>query len=299
MWQKITDFFKIESLTTRIRLAFMCLTFLLLFSGVMSLMELERVGHDTEKILLASKSNVDLAGEMLDALNKQNNAMINMAVKGEDIKLHRATCEEGIKDLSHTVGLAKEVVKQTENPHSADQLISATNRINNYSKSFINGEIIDEFTQSYIMEHGNPEDNSFRGDLFVDDVDRMVAEKAIKDKINNWYIEVYQPQYIELSHEITQYMTGVHNTLGPEVSNLSHTARRTVTPVFITLLVMIVIVLIFYFFMELYVVKPIKRINKSLGTYLAYKTPFDDSINSRDEIRALRDRIAALISKIR
>jgi predicted PurR-regulated permease PerM len=149
------------------------------------------------------------------------------------------------------------------------------------------------------MEHGNPEDNSFRGDLFVDDVDRMVAEKAIKDKINNWYVEVYQPQYIELSHEITQYMTGVHNTLGPEVNNLSHTARRTVTPVFITLLVMIAIVLVFYFFMMIYVVKPIKRINKSLGTYLAYKTPFDDSILSRDEIRTLRDRIAALISRIR
>jgi hypothetical protein len=36
-----------------------------------------------------------------------------------------------------------------------------------------------------------------------------------------------------------------------------------------------------------------------LGTYLAFKTPFDDSIRSRDEVRTLRDRIAALISRFR
>lgn len=301
MWNKITNWFKIESLTTRIRLAFMSITFLLLFSGVMSMMELQRVGHDTEKILMTSKSNVELARDMIDALNKQHEAMMYMTVNGEAVSLHRTACEEGVKELSVNVDIAKEVVAKTEFPNSADSLIVCAHNINALSKNFINGDVIDEIERSFIIESEN-ETNTL--DRVVED--RVIAEDSIKSvqaavrsEVNKWYIEVYQPEYSDMLRHITTYMTGVHNTLAPEVSNLSHTARRTVTPVFITLLVMIVIVLIFYFFMKLYVAKPIKRINKSLGNYLAYKTPFDDSINSRDEIRTLRDRIAALISKIR
>ena len=43
----------------------MSLLLLLFFSGAMSLFELERVSKDTEDILIASKENVDLAGDML------------------------------------------------------------------------------------------------------------------------------------------------------------------------------------------------------------------------------------------
>ncbi|MEE1167466.1 MAG: hypothetical protein UHS52_00435, partial [Alistipes sp.] len=81
------------------------------------------------------------------------------------------------------------------------------------------------------------------------------------------------------------------------VNRLSHTARRSVTPVFISLLVMFVVVLMLYFFLKRLFVKPILRINRSLGDYLAYKVPFDKSISCRDEIEELRDRVDTLISK--
>ena len=92
-------------------------------------------------------------------------------------------------------------------------------------------------------------------------------------------------------------MTSSQNTLSPEVNRLSHTARRSVTPVFISLLVMFVVVLMLYFFLKKLYVKPILRINRSLGDYLAYKVPFDKNIACRDELGELRDRIETLISK--
>ncbi len=275
MWRKITDFFKIESLTTRVRLAFLSITLLLLFSGVMSLLELERVGTDTEKILLASKSNVDLAEEMRNALDKQDRAIRDMAVMGHDINRHRTVCEESIRDLSSAISEARDVVAKSDTPDVADSLVFYANKLNALSRSYISGEINDEIAAIH------------------------EADSTSTYSAHTWYNENYYSEYFNVSRQITSYMTGVHNTLGPEVNNLSHTARRTVTPVFITLIVMIAIMLMFYFFVMVTIVKPIIRINKSLGTYLAFKTPFDDSIRSRDEVRTLRDRIAALISRFR
>lgn len=275
MWKKIKDFFKVESLTTRTRLAFMSIVLLLLFSGVMSLMELQRVSNDTEKILNASKSNADLAQDMREALNQQNKAMIYMAIKGDEASHHRTTCEQSIRELHQLTRRAKDVVERSETPHAADSLINYSNDINTLSKSYVNGEIEDMI----IADH---------------ELDSLSTYST-----NDWYMETYLPMYENVSRHIEVYSTGVHNNLAPEVNNLNHTARRTVTPVFITLIVMIVIVLMYYFFIMITIVKPILRINRSLGTYLAFKTPFDDSIRSSDEIRTMRDRIAALISRIR
>ena len=86
MFKWIRDVFTIKSIKRRIQLAFASIILLLFFSGATSLLELERVSHDTEEILLASKENVDLASEMISALNEQNDAMIQMAVIGGTLK---------------------------------------------------------------------------------------------------------------------------------------------------------------------------------------------------------------------
>ena len=80
MFDRVKNNLRINSLSRRLRVAFTSIILLLIFSGAMSLLELERVSHDTEEILMASKSNVDIAGEMIAALNEQNDAMIYMAV---------------------------------------------------------------------------------------------------------------------------------------------------------------------------------------------------------------------------
>ena len=89
MRNRIKEFFTISSFSRRVGIAFTSIILILLFSGVTSLFELDRVSHDTEEILVASKKNVDLAGDMITALNTQNEIMILMAVEGEPIGYHR------------------------------------------------------------------------------------------------------------------------------------------------------------------------------------------------------------------
>jgi hypothetical protein len=55
----------------------------------------------------------------------------------------------------------------------------------------------------------------------------------------------------------------------------------------------------FYYFLNHYLIKPIMRINRSLGEYLRYRSPFDKDIACRDEIESLRDRIMILIAKLK
>ncbi len=338
MWRKIQDFFRIESLTTRVRLAFMSIILLLIFSGVMSLVELQRVSSDTEEILMASKSNSQLAVEMLTALEQQDKAMFRMAIEGDNINDHRAVCEQGIRNLESSAHRAKDVVSKGDNPQSADSLIIFTNRLNALSRSYLNHEVenqVKEYNEMRIAAQMAAESNigMFTADMSgtaeesFDTATEEPSDTATEESTatsdtteapvapvlpvvhqvqqpstfsaHQWYIKNYLVESENVLRHIKKYMSGAQNTLGPDVNNLSHTAHRAVKPVFITQVVMIVIVLIFYFFFMLYFVKPVLRINRSLGSYLAYRTPFDDSITSRDEIRTVRDRIAALISRIR
>lgn len=278
MLKKLRNIFSITTMKRRMRTAFMSIILLLFFAGAMSLFELERVSHDTEEILLASKENVDLANDMFKALHSQNNTMMHMAIAGGsigDIGRHSESCNASIEALSGAVRMAEERMSKTDNPTFTDSLILCTNRINELAKSYLNG-----------------------------DVHRSIAEAlALNEEstytTSTWYASVYYTEYENVSNQISKYMTGSESTLGPDVNRLSHTARRAVTPVFISLVVMLVVVIMFYYFMRTYFIHPVQRINRSLGDYLAYKLPFDENIPSRDEIATLRDRIATLISKFR
>ena len=278
MIKRLKNILSIGSVSRRIRAAFISVLLLLFFSGIISLFELERVSHDTEEILMASKENVDLAGGMISALNEQNDMMITMAVssgKFGDIQRYRVRCEEAMHKLARTTSIAQRQMQKTDTPEAADSLVMYANRINELTRSYIDG-----------------------------DVHRTIAlaladSTKVAPTTHEWYVDKFKPEYVHTSEQITKYMTGAQSSLGPDVNNLSHTARRAVTPVFISLVVMVVVVIMFYFLIMHYFVRPILRINRSLGDFITYKKPFDDSIKCRDEIATLRDRIDAIVTKIR
>lgn len=274
MWRRVTDIFTLKSIKGRVQLAFASIVLLLVFSGALSLFELERVSHDTEEILLQSKMSTDLAREMVTVLNEQNDAMIEMAVIGGnivDIAPYYNSCVESIEHLSSTATRAHERMVEVGSPEITDSLVLYTARINDLTNSYING-----------------------------DVHRAIFSDTLAHRTpHSWYVECYKPEYVNLSKQITKFMTGSESTLGPDVNSLSLTARRAVTPVFLSLIVMIVVTLMFYYFLYHYLIKPVMRINRSLGEYLRYRSPFDKDIACRDEIRSLRDRIMILIAKLK
>ena len=73
-------------------------------------------------------------------------------------------------------------------------------------------------------------------------------------------------------------------------------AYLAVTPVLISLVVMIAIVLMLYYFMSVYCVTPIIRMNKGLGDWLSFRVPFAVKGDLKDEVLELKEKIESLIN---
>ena len=276
MWRRIKSIFSVDSIGRRVRAAFLSIVLLHVFAGGTSLLELERVSHDTQLILEASKQNVDIAREMASALSDQNDAIIYMAVVGDSSQRFRTDSENSILRLKRASEEAFELLHNTEYHGLADSLTKHTDKLNTIVRDYLDGNV----------------QRRIEADMLIDSLPNKLT-------IGSWYVDEYKTEHRNLSKQISKYMTGSQSTLGPEVSRLSHTARRAVTPVFISLLVMFIVVLLLYFFLKRLYIKPMTRINRSLGDYITYRVPFDDSIECRDEIKELRDRISTLTSKVK
>ncbi len=250
----------IGGIRKRMFVGFVSIVLLLFFSGMVSLFELGRVSNDTEEILLASKSNVELAGEMISALNEQNDAVICLAVIGEDSLAYRDVCKNAIARLSDAVSLADAKVDGA----AVDSLAVHAGVLNSMVMDYLDGKL--------------PFDEQFTS--------------------RDWYVDSYKDEYVDVASHITRYMTGAQSTLGPDVNRLSRTAYRAVAPVFISLVVMIVVVIMFYYFLSVYYIRPVLRMNKSLGDFLTFKVPFDATMTCRDELSELKERIKSLISRL-
>jgi hypothetical protein len=112
----------------------------------------------------------------------------------------------------------------------------------------------------------------------------------------NWYNQNYLPEYNALSDGVLRVMTSAQSSLSPRAELLSRNAYRAVTPVFISLVVMIAILLMFYYFVMIYIAKPIVDMNKSLGDSLKYKIPFAVKSECRDEMAELKERIETVVN---
>ncbi len=275
MWKRFKALFAIKGIARRMRAAFLSIALLLVFAGATSLLELERVSHDTEQILEASEQSVDVAGHMLSALSDHNDAIIYMAVVGDSSLRYRDALRGSMSQLTEICGRANELLPAAEHEGLNDTLAMYVKRLNDLADDYLSGKVHER-----VKHH-----------TMFDTIPTHFSPRS-------WYVDEYKVEYINLSRQISRYMTDSQSVLSPKVNHLSHTARRSVTPVFISLLVMFIVVMMLYFFLKKLYVRPILRINRSLGDYITYKVPFDKGISCGDEIEELRDRIDTLTSKL-
>ena len=112
----------------------------------------------------------------------------------------------------------------------------------------------------------------------------------------SWYDSEYEVLYGRLTAAIKNYMTSTQSSLAPRAEQMKKNAYRAVTPVLISLVVMIAIVLMLYYFMSVYCVNPIIRMNKGLGDYLSFRVPFAVKADCKDEVLELKEKIETLIT---
>lgn len=240
-------------------IGFLSIVTLLFISGMISLFELGHLSTDAESILNNSRRNMELGKEMLLALQDHDRAVSRIAVLGERDSRYDSICLNSISRLETSLLAAYDTSKGNVYLDSLTTSVSGL--------------------------------RVMTGGLLASKPDSLnVVPAAV------WYDTTYDAEISKIRDQVNGYMTYTYNRLAPRAEQLSHNAYRAVTPVLISLLVMIAIVLMLFYFITIYCVNPILGINKSLLDYLTFKLPFTVKAECRDELQDLKENIETLIN---
>ena len=242
---------RIKSLRSKVMLGFLALVALLLFSSVVSLVELRHIGWQTQTILAESNRNMTLAGDLLDAVEEQNHALQQMFLRGD--MTYDTVYSKRLSDLSARLNLARE---------------QQTVGIDSVESAFENYTDVAKF---------------YRIRSAIGDVE--------------WYSTDYAEAYRKLIAAIRDYMESSQVALGPQALAIEHNAYRAITPSVITIGVILVIVLMLWYFLDMYGVQTVTKVNRALGDYLKYGILYNAKVKGNDDIEELSARIEELIAR--
>lgn len=264
-------------LRKRVTVGFLSIVCLLFFSGMISLLELGHLSRDTGEILKANARNIELAKEMLDAAHEQNVALIRLSVFGD--RSVDSLCRSSMTRLENTLLVAQ---NEALDKSFLDSLAFATTELRIVMDNYL---ALDRLRSDSLARAASV--TKQKGGLLL-----RVDSLGIK-----WYNEEYDALYGRLTAAIKNYMTSTQSSLAPRAEQMKKNAYRAVTPVLISVAVMIAIVLMLFYFMTIYCVAPVERMNKSLGDWLAFRIPFNVRGDLKDEVLELKERIETLINQ--
>ena len=256
----------------RVTIGFLSIVALLSVSGMISLFELSNLSYDTETILSASRHDIMVAKDLLRSAHDHSRAALDVAIFGDVDR--RKACEKAIAELNSHIGAVRE--------NSSEAILGCVDTLSLYAIE------LNDITEKYgVVEE-------------VETVGDSVLVVKVQVAGREWYNKVYEPAYDKFGEQVKRYVTLSHGQMAPRAEQLSKNAYRSVTPVLISLSVMIALVLMLYFFVYIYGVKPIITINKALANFVAYKMPYKVKAELIDELREVSDNIETLanISKL-
>ena len=260
-----------KGIGSRVTIGFISIVVLLFASGVISLFELGNLSNDTEIILSASRRNLELAKDMLSYAHEHSQATIRVALFDEESQ--KDVCRRTLSDLEGKLATAR---SESIDATHLDSLSVSVSRLRIVSESYL-------FTPKV-----------YQVDTLMVNANMIPSARATLSG-KKWFDEQYKVVYEDMVDQIEDFMNHTHSSLAPRAEQLNKNAYRSVTPVFISLVVVIVIVLMFYYFIRIYCVVPIVKINRALGDFLTYRLPFNVKVDLRDEFKELADSIEKLI----
>ncbi len=285
----------------RVTIGFLSIVGLLFFSGLVSLFELNRVSRGSGDILKANQRNIELAKEMLDAAHQQNLAYIRLSLYHE--LQYDTLCRAGMSRLEQTLQIAR---SEAIDERFLDPLAFAIADLRVLTDNFLTHNARRIAHESQVRER----------ERLIDSLDRLVAQGRV-DSLGFPLVdsatlsramapaptladfaehEHYDAAFLRLTSAIQDYMTSTQSSLAPHTEQLKKNAYRAVTPVLISLLVMIAIVLLLFYFMLLYCVNPILKINRSLSDWLQFRIPYRPKGDFQDELKEINEQIDTLVN---
>ena len=260
----------------RVTVGFLSIVALLFVSGMISLFELSNMSNDTGDILSATKRNIEISNDLLNSVNEHGRAVVGVAILGNRTRID--DCRRLMSELEGHLSIAR------------NEALDAT-RLDPLAESI---QQLRSVTDNYFESTEPVEVPIFSADSIVIGTNLEVPKVAKSGR--EWYDEEYKTASNTVIMNIEEFMTHTHASLAPRAEQLNKNAYRSVAPVLISLLVMILTVLMFYYFIRIYCVKPLLKLNKALKDYMAFRLPFNVKDELIDEYKELYDNIETLVN---
>ena len=273
----------------RVTIGFLSIVALLFVSGMISLFELGNMSNDTEKILSASRRNMEIAKDMLNSASEHSSAVVHIAVFGD--KSYADVCRRSIGDLEGKLASAR---SEAVDASRLDSLAIGIEQLQRVVDEYL---VAQDRKEQPVVLPAEVQEIVVGEDGGVNIEDLGATTEALSGKA--WYDTKYKTAYHDLIERIQSFMTHTHSSLAPRAEQLNKNAYRSVAPVLLSLIVMIAIVLMFYYFISVYCVRPMKKINRALSDYLSFRLPFNVKGELIDEFKELYDSIELLIGMSR
>lgn len=240
-------------------LGFVILGLLLFFSALVSFFELGKLRYDTQNILGHNLRTMELSKEMLDAVQDQNTVLLQMLLTGGRSAFDSVGMADGKRRFDEALAEARSIVSD---PHVFDSIVLVNAQYNNAVQERLNSEMSEE-------------------------------ENLI------WFLDVYKNLYYTLTASIKNFMVSSHVTLDTRTALLESNVYRAMMPGVIALAIAIGIILMFFYFMDIFFIRPVLKITNALHNFLRAGMPFKVDMEGRDEVHKLKEYIEELTEEVR
>lgn len=135
----------------------------------------------------------------------------------------------------------------------------------------------------------------------IDDIDQYKKGvnrfySAEYNSVDNWYYIFQSEVYLPFVKSIKQYMVYSQKFVVEETTKIDDGIYRSIMLGVVAMLFTIAILAIFFVLLDIYYLKPVVKLTKSLDEYIVSKVPFTVKVDGRDEVYKLKELILDLIS---
>lgn len=232
---------------------------MLLIAGAMSIYEFSHIGKSVKSLIEDNYKTLEASKTMIEALEREDSGIL-LLVSGK--------WKEGRTIL-----------------RSADSLfLTAFNLAKNNLTEQDEDKIIKEIEKTY--------------KIFKDKWELPIVG-TYKENSINWYLTKVHPCFLNVKLNVESLMNLNQTSMYNEASDLKEQSHRAIMPGIIAIISALVFLILFNFFISLILVRPLKKIIKSVKDYHQSSQNFDADISNQDEFKILQEEIQLLITRLK
>ena len=244
------------NLRAKILSGFLILSIMLFTAGALSIRELNKIGHSVQALLDENYKSIDASKIMIEALEREDSGIL-LLMSG-DWDNGRSTIKEADQDFQKAFAVAENNITI---PGEKEHIETIKAAYVSYKKLWV----------------------------------RPIVDTLREDNLQ-WYYGNVHPAFLKAKVAVNRLMTLNDKTMYQTASALQNRAGRATMPGIVAIVSALVFTIIFNFFINLYVILPIKRFTVGIQDYIKSGDQTGLSVDSSDEIsdlaKAIRDFIA-------